>query len=344
MSTASERRAFPGSPEGPNEPADERERRQRDMPRTVLAPGGRPDDSVFDPALKHFAHAYRASEPRFSDPALAGAWRAARAEALDIVLCAIAGSQWADSLVLRGSVLLRAWFGDAARDPGDLDFVVVPADWRIEQDRTQRMLDGIAEAAQRTAEERGGAVGISARGAESEYIWTYERVPGRRMVLPWSAPGLPGGLVQLDFVFNEELPVPPEPARVGTAVVRAATPELSLAWKVMWLIDDSYPQGKDLYDAVLLAERHPLRYELLARVIRHAEAEPYPRDVELGDVAEIAQWVEWEQFVAEYPGVGDDDRRYVDRLVTALRPTFEARTAQDSTGQDSTGQDGTGES
>lgn len=43
------------------------------------------------------------------------------------------------------------------------------------------------------------------------------------------------------------------------------------------------------------------------------------------------------------PGVGDDDRRYVDRLVTALRPTFEARTAQDSTGQDSTGQDSTGQ-
>jgi hypothetical protein len=24
--------------------------------------------------------------------------------------------------VLRGSILLKAWFGDAAREPGDLDF------------------------------------------------------------------------------------------------------------------------------------------------------------------------------------------------------------------------------
>ncbi|MFC4065704.1 nucleotidyl transferase AbiEii/AbiGii toxin family protein [Actinoplanes subglobosus] len=44
--------------------------------------------------------------------------------ALDHVLTLIAGSHWADILVLRGSMTMPAWVGDVARPPGDLDFMV----------------------------------------------------------------------------------------------------------------------------------------------------------------------------------------------------------------------------
>ena len=38
------------------------------------------------------------------------------------------------------------------------------------------------------------------------------------------------------------------------APMLAAPAPLALAWKLLWLATDTYPQGKDLYDAVLLAE------------------------------------------------------------------------------------------
>ncbi|MFJ4356734.1 nucleotidyl transferase AbiEii/AbiGii toxin family protein [Streptomyces massasporeus] len=316
------------STEIPREPLDDATRRAEHLPRTLRPVPG--DDvvqrPVFEPALKHLRNAYRATDPRFADPERGEVWRAARRQALHLVLAAISGSEWVDSLVLRGSVLMSAWFGEAAREPGDLDFVVVPDTWRMEDGRTDRMLSGIAEAAQELAEARGPGVGISARGAVVEDIWTYDRVPGRRMVLPWGSPGLPGGHVQLDFVFNERLPEGPELVELpGGALVQAATPELSLAWKLLWVINDVHTQGKDLYDAVLLAERYPLRYELLREVFRLSGEWPYSyrEEVLLEDVVEAVGYVEWNHFVTEYPRFRDDEREFAERLVHAVTPTFE---------------------
>ncbi|WP_327356193.1 nucleotidyl transferase AbiEii/AbiGii toxin family protein [Streptomyces sp. NBC_01304] len=325
MSEAWRKFSWNDDQEVPSEPLSEEQRAWLKLPRTLVPADSRVvQQAVFEPAFKHLDRAYRALDPDFADQEQAAAWKAARQDALHTVLAAVAGSPWVDSLVLRGSVLLPLWLGEAAREPGDLDFVVVPEGWRVEEGRTRRMLDGIAEAAQRMAEQGGGALGISAGGAVIEEIWTYDRVPGLRMMLPWAVPGLPGGQVQLDFVFNEKLPVPPEPvAFPGGVVVQAATPELSLAWKVMWLVSDAYPQGKDLYDAVLLAERYPLRYALLDEVFRLAEAEPYPyHAVESAHIERIQDDVEWEDFLKEYPQIGGHDFAHVDRLKAALAPTF----------------------
>ncbi|MCQ9180329.1 nucleotidyl transferase AbiEii/AbiGii toxin family protein [Streptomyces sp. IBSBF 2953] len=316
------------SQEIPRVPLDEATRVRKDLPRTLQWVAG--DDvrqrPVFDPAMKHHSNAYRATDPSFADPARGEAWRAARRRALDLVLAAIAASDWMESLVLRGSVLMSAWFGEAAREPGDLDFVVVPHTWKITHERTGRMLAEIAQAARTTAEAHGEGVAISADGAVVEDIWTYERVPGRRMILPWSAPGLPGGHVQLDFVFNERLPVEPEPAEPAPgAVLWAATPELSLAWKLMWIINDAYAQGKDLYDAVLLAERRPLRREVLHEVFRLSGEWPDRRreEILLEDVVEAVGYVEWNHFVTEYPRFADETPEFARRLVRAVTPTFE---------------------
>ncbi len=219
------------------------------LPRTYLSVTGAgiAQDRVFDPALKQYPSAYRAGEPQFTDVREGRRWREARRAALEQLVRAVAASLWSDRLVLRGSMLLKAWYGEAAREPGDLDFVVTPSTWMLDDSETAEMFAGIARAAEH------GEVAIDAAAAVTDDIWTYERVPGRRLVLPWHADGLPSGSVQLDFTFNETLPLPPEPTRVAGAEVQAATPALSLAWKLQWLLNDLYPQAKDLYDAVLLA-------------------------------------------------------------------------------------------
>ncbi|WP_323185622.1 hypothetical protein [Kitasatospora sp. NBC_01287] len=132
------------------------------------------------------------------------------------------------------AVFRGAFETHAAREPGDLDFVVVPADWGIDEPRTESMLRGIADATRTVSQHGGTVVRFEAAGAVSEDIWTYERVPGRRLVLPWTSPGLPGGIIQLGFVFNEHLPVEPVPAQIPSrsggpdAQLNAATAELSM--------------------------------------------------------------------------------------------------------------------
>lgn len=218
---------------------------------------------------------------------------------------------------------------------GDLDFVVVPETWQLTDDRTDRMLDGIAAAAEALSH-RGGPVRLDAHAAVGDEIWSYDRVPGRRLVIPWTAEaeGVPPGSVQLDFVFNERLPVPPEPAEIrgpqGTApvVVGAATRALSLAWKVLWLVSDVHPEGKDLYDAVLLAECTELPFALLREVFRGVDDGTFDRYPVLPESLDGIE-ADWFELRKEYP-----DRTaftapnrvvehgYAYRLVTALEPTF----------------------
>ncbi|MFD4320708.1 nucleotidyl transferase AbiEii/AbiGii toxin family protein [Streptomyces sp. NPDC058548] len=300
--------------------------RMDDFPRTLTAGIGEAvvRHLVFDPALKHFDDAYQPGDGVVEDPKVRARWQAARRAALELVLAAVAGSPWVDSLVLRGSMLMTVWFGEAARAPKDIDFVVVPETWRIEEPRTRAMLDGIAGAAERLAEERGTELSISAAGAVSEQIWTYERVPGHRLVLPWTAPGLPGGQVQLDFVFQERLPTPPSPAEVAGVRLAAADREVSLAWKLMWLSCDMYPQAKDLYDAVLLAESCALPLALLERVLR--EADEWPGDpnepLNLEMFASAVHEVDWKGFDGIDPDTPAARRNLAGRLLAALAPVL----------------------
>jgi hypothetical protein len=150
-------------------------------------------------------------------------------------------------------------------------------------------------------------------------------------VLPWSAPGLPAGSVQLDFVFGEKLLQEPEPVELpGGGVLLAATPRLSLAWKVSWLVTDAYPQGKDLYDAVLLAERQAragesLSEELLREALRQSEDWPYFTQsgrLDREDLAELLRYVAWADFVVDHPGLPRDAEVFTTRLLDALEPVL----------------------
>ncbi|WP_433795018.1 nucleotidyl transferase AbiEii/AbiGii toxin family protein [Actinoplanes sp. CA-252034] len=283
------------------------------MPATFRpVPGGREVEQLlaFDPALKQFDNAYRPGEPIFADPMLGRRWRAARETAMNDLLSVLGGSRWAQHLVLRGSAVMRAWFGDDARRPGDLDFVVTPVDVTSDSAEARELLDGIKAAASRA--------GLRPDEAGESAIWTYERADGRRLVIPYSAPGVPDGSVQIDVVFGERLPIEPEPVALpGVRVpVPAATAELSLAWKLLWLTTDRYPQGKDLYDATLLAEHTTVDVELVRELLLP----------ELGDEAHTFSaatpltWhdVDWDNFAGEYPGVPGDAVHWQRRLALAL--------------------------
>jgi hypothetical protein len=191
----------------------------------------------------------------------------------------------------------------------------------LDDRRTARMLNGIITLVREHP--RTSAVTIHPDVA-AEDIWTYERAPGRRLVFEWSTADAPNGTVQVDFAFNERLPLPAAPTTIlrseGDAItVSAAGPALSLAWKILWLETDFYPQGKDLYDATLLAERTYLPLDLLREVLSKelgAEAEAFTADRVLGWV------VDWDNFLTEYPWVRHSSADWQARLHRALQGTF----------------------
>src|SRR4051812_46460451 len=101
---------------------------------------------VFDPALKQFPRAFRAGEPAFEDAVQEARWLVARRRAMDHLLRLVSRSIWSDHLVLRGSLLLKLWLGEAAREPGDMDWVVSPPSVGLKDLQASQLFDGIFEA------------------------------------------------------------------------------------------------------------------------------------------------------------------------------------------------------
>jgi len=264
---------------------------------------------VFDPALKQFQHAFVAGEPRFDRPDTGRQWQAARRAAMEHVLGVVARMPQTHRLVLRGSVPLRAWLGPAAREPGDLDFVAVAGSRPFNRRRAAKLIGAIRSAVARTP-----GAGLDPDGVRVSRIWTYERASGQRLVFPFAAPGVPAGIVQMDVVFNEPLPVAPVRASVvpGGVSVLVAPPELALAWKLLWLQTDTWRQGKDLYDATLLAEHVRVPAGLVHTVLGEHGAHVFGPDMVMG-------WrIDWGNFQAAHPAVEGDAQAWQRRLARAL--------------------------
>jgi hypothetical protein len=131
---------------------------------------------------------------------------------------------------------------------------------------------------------------------------------GVRVTVPFD-----GGGVQMDFAYDETLP---EPA-VLTAIPRAdgtrqalwtAGPALSLAWKLQWLAADQTTRGagdgKDLYDAVLLAELPGMRLS--------------PRLSRLPGLAALNPATVWTWTITDHPSMHGAVADWLDRLAHAL--------------------------
>lgn len=268
--------------------------------------------AAFDPALKQYPNAYRAGEPDFLVAATAQLWTNARRAAMNHVLTTIAATIWGRHLVLRGSVPMAAWVGDAAREPGDLDFVVTPHTITSDSADARALLDDI-KAAVRSAP----GAGLQPDWITESAIWTYERADGRRLVIPFSTPEALDGHVQIDVVFGEELALPPEVLILPDVdePVLTAPASLALAWKLLWLATDMYPQGKDLYDAVLLAEHTTVDQALVRQLMRPelgAEADNFTAET-------VLSWqVDWTNFTDERPGIKGTAEQWTRRLALAL--------------------------
>lgn len=64
--------------------------------------------------------------------------------ALDHVLGLIANAGWSDQLLVRGSMLMTAYIGSGAREPADLDFVVIEDGWPVDELDPYPYLDDLA--------------------------------------------------------------------------------------------------------------------------------------------------------------------------------------------------------
>ncbi|MCW3845388.1 nucleotidyl transferase AbiEii/AbiGii toxin family protein [Micromonospora yasonensis] len=268
--------------------------------------------AAFDPALKQYPNAYRAGEPDFLVAATGQLWINARRAAMNQVLAAIAATIWGQHLVLRGSVTMVAWVGDAAREPGDLDFVVTPHTITSDSADARALLDAIKAAVRAAC-----GAGLQPDRITESAIWTYERADGRRLVIPFSTPEAPDGHVQIDVVFGEKLPLSPEVLILPDVdePLLAAPASLALAWKLLWLATDMYPQGKDLYDAVLLAEHTTVDQALVRQLMRPelgAEADNFTAET-------VLSWqVDWTNFTDECAGISGTAEQWTTRLALAL--------------------------
>lgn len=128
----------------------------------------------------------------------------------------------------------------------------------------------------------------------------------------------------MDVVFNEQLWCDPIETLIPTygdcsQTVWSVNKEVSLAWKLLWLETDIYPQGKDLYDAALLAKQTHLRLGLLKEVLQSGDW----RSKEALTVEFPLKWeVDWKNFKLEYPWIEGGASEWQARLSSALTSTF----------------------
>jgi len=296
---------------------------QKDMPKTLTRFPA--DEQVqrpllFDPSLRHIRRAYRQGDPQFADPAASLRWYTARHTVLDELLKRVAESSCRDHFLLRGSRLLASWFPADARDPGDLDWVIVPPSIQHNHHQAKQLVADIVALIR--SHQDIGDIRLLIDQISTDNIWSYEHAPGVRIVVPWQCPDLPPGAVQMDLAFGERLFIDPIeediPLFDGTTTrLNVVTPELSLAWKVQWLLCDMEPQGKDLYDAVLLAESVPLPINTLKAALNRADPWWINREPTLKNLEELA--VNWPPFLTEHPwieGAAEDWKARLTRAVT----------------------------
>lgn len=279
---------------------------------------------LFDPSLRHIRRAFRQGDPRFTDPAESLRWYTARHTVLDELLKLVAGSPCREHLVLRGSRLLAAWFPREARDPGDLDWVVVPPSIQHNHRQARKLVADILA----LIRSHGfiGDIQIQIDDIATDDIWSYEHAPGVRIVVPWKLPDLPAGAVQMDLAFGERLFLEPVQEDLAlfdgtTTRLNVVTPELSLAWKVQWLLCDTDPQGKDLYDAVLLAESVPLPLNTLKAALNRADPWWINREPTLKDINDLDP--DWASFQTEHPWIKGTAEEWKSRLIQTMDAKLE---------------------
>lgn len=287
---------------------------------------------ILDPALIHFPRAFRLSDPILQDPEIKHQWLNARRQVISHLLQIINSSRWNDRLVLRGSLLLKAWLGEIAREPGDIDWVFRPQSVGLKDPLSEQLFDDLIQKVSERPQV--GNVTIEIAKISTDDIWTYQRAQGRRIVFPWKAANLPAGALQIDVVFGEQLLSAPIQTIIplsegNSTLIWSASKELSLAWKLLWLVTDIYTQGKDLYDATILAEQTQLSFNILYQILQSNKAWQWEmeRKPDFSWESDFSSMIEideedWDTFKLEYPWIEGEAGDWQARLSQALAPTF----------------------
>ncbi len=255
---------------------------------------------LFDPALRHFAHGVRAGIPAFDDPQQKQKWQRIREAVMDQVLQGVAESEYRDHLVIRGSTLMKKWYGDEARLPGDIDWVVRQPSISFKSEWATACIEFFSNVLRNLSLESGRTVRDMLAVDE---IWSYERAPGCRLSIPWISETLPPGHIQMDIVFGECQAIEPILTRIPILdrpdiELLAVTREQALASKLLWLRTDIEAQGKDFYDAVLLSRDAHLTLEQLFETF-HLAKERWPDEKPTSWI--LDKPVAWNHFETEYP-------------------------------------------
>lgn len=308
-------------------PASGYHQQREEYPNTFQPLAGQDTPRFFDPALLQFSNAYRLGDPHLDNTTLHNRWVDARRRVIHHILGLVNSSKWKEHLVLRGSLVLKAWLGEKAREPGDIDWVFRPADVEIDDPAARELFDDLVQVI--VHDPQAGEAAIDINGIATDDIWTYDRAPGKRIVFPWRVEGLLPGSVQMDVVFKEELLTEPVQVDIPTfgdesQLVWTVDKNISLAWKLLWLENDMHPQGKDLYDAALLSEQTTIPLDLLMRVMESGETyAPLPKF----DAQSPLKWeFDEAEFKREYPWITEDLADLQARLSASLKKTFETGT------------------
>jgi len=285
------------------------------------APSGLRRPVIFDPALRH-RQALRAGEPQFDSAFDAEQFNVERLSVMHHVLLRISESPSANHLVLRGSILMRVWFESKARAPGDIDWVVTPAKWTMDSQEGKLLIRDLVATFQGSS--INDDLRISSRAPAVEDIWTYEKAPGKRIVLLWEdSQNEPRGTLQMDIVFGEPLAIPARQESIrltphAPISLLTASKELSLAWKLVWLLTDSHPMGKDLYDATLLSDVTRPTLEIIRFAFSLHATQWYDPFKEFNPESIRQLFVEWDDFLKEYPWIEDGPAVLKERLIKNL--------------------------
>lgn len=242
---------------------------------------------------------------------------------------------------LRGSLLLKAWYGNNAREPGDIDWVWANGDDRI---ASHGLSKGRFTLFLRLVMKHPATcdVTIAIRKITDAPISDNDEyrpgISGRRLTFPWRDATGATGAVQVDFALYDYNDIPlvtvsraaiPNRATGVPTYVTAVSKEDALLWKLRWLDADATErgaaQGKDLYDAVLLAE--DIRLPVALFVSRLPPSLHDYTQVLLTEPSGLGEFplmwnVDWESFQQAHPQIDGSAMDWQIRLTLALAPTF----------------------
>jgi Nucleotidyl transferase AbiEii toxin, Type IV TA system len=206
----------------------------------------------------------------------------------------------APKLVLRGSILTRALCGQNARNPQDVDYLLLEQPFNAKT--TERLALEISRIPDSTTD-------LMLENAK--IIWADTPYPGLRVNLIGRVKNFELQTMQVDFACDDPLSILPRMLEIeGVGQVLTCAPETLFAWKLHGLVE--FGRGrwkpKDLFDLDLLLSSLEFDQAELLKAIHLAFSSRAMKPTELGDFCTRDSWgcssrsgrTKWRSFQLKY--------------------------------------------